>query len=83
MIVVYFIFKIVSDNKIYCENCYNNCMYNCEKTRQVLVFNTYDVTTRLDIMYIGIIEYSNILFLSKCQRLLIGNPPRETRTVAE
>ena len=33
MIVVYFIFKIVSDNKIYCENCYNNCMYDYEEAR--------------------------------------------------
>lgn len=48
------------------------------------MFKTYNVTAKLSIMYASIIaKYSDLLFSSKCQRLLTRNPPRGPKTVTK
>lgn len=76
-------YEITFDNKIDCDNCYDNCIYNHKEARQIPVFKTYNVTTRLDIIYVDTMEYSDILLLGKCQRLLTKNPPKRSKTTVE
>lgn len=49
------------DDKIDCENYYDNCMYNCGGARQVLMFETYNLTKKLGMIYIEITKYFNFL----------------------
>lgn len=65
--------KIVFDNRIDYEFCYDNYMYNHEKTGQVLVFAAYDMIAKLGIIYVGTPEYSDLLLSSERQRLLARN----------
>ena len=39
------------------------------------MFEAYNVTIRLGIMYINKAEYSDLLFFSKCKRIFIKNSP--------
>lgn len=66
MVLAYFIYKIVFDDKIDCEYYYDNCIYNCEEIGQIPVFEVYDITAKLGMMYIGIVKYFNLLLSSKC-----------------
>lgn len=74
---------MVFDDKIDCKYCYDNNMYNCRKTRQVSVFKSYNMTTKLDIIYAGITKYSNLLLSNKRQKLLTRNPSRSLRIVVK
>ncbi len=76
-------YKIAFDNRIDHEYCSDNCIYNCEEAGQIPVFEAYDVTAKLGMMYAGTAKYSNHLFSSKRQRLLAGNPPRGPRIAAK
>lgn len=69
-------YKIRFDNKINCAHYYNNCIYNCRKAGQVLDFKEYNVSAKLGIIYIHIIEYYNFLLLSEHQKLLVLTPAR-------
>lgn len=71
------------NNKIDCEYYCDNCMYDCDKTRQVPVFEAYNVIAKLDIMYVGIVKYSDLLLSRKCQKLFTGNLPRGLRTAVK
>lgn len=42
------------DNRIDNENYCDNCIYNHRETVQVPMFETYNITGKLDMMYIGI-----------------------------
>lgn len=75
--------KMAFDDKIDCEYCYDNYIYNRGEARQVQVFDVYDLTTKLGIIYVSLAEYSNLLISNKPQRLLAGNPPRDPRKVAK
>lgn len=61
------------NNRINCEYYYNNCIYNYIKAGQVSDFKVYNITTKLGIIYIYIIEYFNLLLFSECQRVLAAN----------
>lgn len=79
IILAFFIYKIIFDAKISCKYYDNNCMYNRGNVGQLLIFETYNMTARLGIIYVGIAKYSNLLFSSKRKRLLTKNPPWDSR----
>ena len=54
-------YKIAFDDRIICQNCYDNCMYNCGEAGQVPVFKAYDVTAKLGIIYYKIVNLVNTL----------------------
>ncbi len=83
MILACFICKIAFEDRLECDNCCDNCMYNNAEARQVPEFDGYDITARLNIMYKHTIEYLNLLFSSKRDRLLVANPIRNPRTAVE
>ncbi len=83
MVLACFICKITLDDRINREYCCDNYIYNHGEAGQIPVFETYNVTTKLGMIYMSIVEYSDLLFSSKRQRLLTGNPLRGSRTVAE
>lgn len=83
MIFIYFICKVVFNDKIDCEYCFDNYMYNYREVRKVLMFNTYNTITKLDIIYTDIVKYFNFLFFSERQRLFARNPPKDSRIVAK
>lgn len=62
MVLAFFIYKMVFDNRIDCKNCYDNYMYNDRNAGQVLVFEAYDITAKLDMIYTnttyGILQFS-------------------------
>lgn len=43
--------KMTFDDRINCEYYYNNCMYNCGKAKQVLVFVADNMTAKLGMIY--------------------------------
>lgn len=49
------------DNRIDCENCCDNYIYNYREVEQIPVFEAYNMTAKLDMMYKGVTEYSNLL----------------------
>lgn len=55
---------MVFDDQINHEHCYDNCIYKYIDIGQVLNFKKYDISTKLDIMYIRITEYFNLLLFS-------------------
>lgn len=71
MVLAYFIYKRVFDNKMNYEYYCNNYIYNIVEIRQVLDFEIYNIIVKLSIMYIYIIEYSNILLSNKYEKLLL------------
>lgn len=56
---------MVFDDKINYKYCYDNCMYNCRDIKQVLVFEAYNMTANLDMMYKDIAKYFDLLFFSE------------------
>ena len=66
MLLAYFMYKIIFDNKIDCKYYYNNYIYNRVKASQVLDFKAYNITAKQGIIFARIIKYSNFLFLSEC-----------------
>lgn len=46
-------------------------------------FNDYDIMAKLGMIYEYMIEYLNILFSSKRDRLLVPNPIKNSRIMAE
>lgn len=68
------------DARIGHEYCCDNYMYNRKKTEQVPVFEIYNVTARLGIIYVGIAEYSNLLLSSERKRLLAKIPTKGPKT---
>lgn len=62
MILTSFKSKIAFDDKIDCEYYYDNYIYNHIKVGQMLKFEVCNVTTKLGMMYLYIIEYSDLLF---------------------
>ena len=58
-------YKIAFDDRINYEYYCDNCIYNRGEARQIPVFEAYDMTAKLGMMYAGIAEYSNLLFSSK------------------
>lgn len=69
------------DDKIDYKNCYNNYIYNCEKARQVLVFEVYNIIVKLGIIYIGITKYFNLLLSDERQRLFAKNLLKKLKTI--
>lgn len=69
MVLAFFIYKMVFDNKIDCKNCYDNYMYNNGNAGQVLVFEAYDITAKLDMIYAnttyGILQSSTFRWAPK------------------
>ena len=61
------------NNGLEYNNCYDNYIYKNTKIRQVPEFDGYNITVRLNIIYIYTIKYSNLLFSSKRDRLLTAN----------
>lgn len=74
IVLACFIYKMAFNNRIDYEICCDNCMYEREETRQIPIFKSYNMTVRPSIIYVSIIEYSDILVSSKRQRLHIENP---------
>lgn len=83
IVLACFICKIAFDNKIDYENYCDNCIYNRREIKQVSVFEAYNITAKLSIIYTGTTEYFSLLLLNKCQRLLIGNLPRRLKVAAK
>ncbi len=65
MILACFIKKMTFNNKINCEYCCDNCIYNYREAGQVPMFEAYDVIAKLGIMYASTAKYSNRLLNSK------------------
>ena len=68
------------DDRMNCEHCCDNYIYNRIKEGQVPDFEEYNVSAKLSMMYVHITEYSNLLLFSKCQRLLALNLTRGPQT---
>lgn len=83
MVLACFMYKMTFDDKIDRENCCNNCIYNRREAGQVPVFEAYNVTAKLGIMYAGTTEYSDLLLSGERQRLFAGNPSRGPRTTGD
>lgn len=67
------------DIRIGCEYYYNSYIYNYRETEQILVFKTYNLTARLNMMYMDIVKYFNHLFFSEYKRLLIKNSLKDPK----
>lgn len=52
---------------------YNNCMYNNIETKQVPNFEIYNIIAKVDIIYICIMDYSDLFLFNECETLLIAN----------
>lgn len=83
MILECFMYKMAFDDRIDHENCCDNCVYNHGEVKQIPVFEIYDVTAKLGMIYASITEYSDLLLLGKCQKLLAGNPAKGLKTAPE
>ena len=83
MVLTCFIYEIEFDNRIDYENYYDNGIYNCGKIRQVPIFEAYDVTAKLGMIYADIMEYSNLLLSGERPRLFAENRPREPKKAAK
>lgn len=73
IILFYFIYKIAFDDRLKHDNYYDNYMHKKAKVRQVLEFNSYNITVKLGIIYKHTIKYSNLIFFNKYNRLLTAN----------
>lgn len=82
MVLAYFIYKIVFDDKINYEYYCDNCIYNRGEVGLVPIFKAYNMNAKLGIMYANTAEYSNLLFFSKRQKLLVQNPLRGPKIAA-
>lgn len=71
--LVYFIYKMIFDNKINCEYYCNNYIYNYTEIGQILDFEEYNVSVKLGIIYVHIIKYFNLLLFNERHKLLITN----------
>lgn len=69
------------DDKMSCGYCYDNCIYNYIEAGQVPDFQEYNISAKLGMIYICKIKYSNLLFFSGCQILLIANLIRDLQTI--
>lgn len=49
---------------------------------QISDFKKYNISIKLNIMYVSITEYPNLLFFYKCQRLFTINLTRVLQTIA-
>ena len=78
--LAYFIYKIAFDDRINCEYYCDNCMYNHIEAGQVLDFEEYNISAKLDMIYVYTKKYSDLLLFSECQRLFIANPTRGPQT---
>lgn len=67
------------DDRINCKNFYDNYIYNREEAKQVLVFEAYNITAKLGIIYTSTTKYFNLQFSDKRQRLLTENFPKELK----
>lgn len=76
-------YKMEFNDRINHGYCCDNYIYNCREVKQVPVFEAYDKTAKLGIMYAGTAEYSDLLFSSKYQRLLVKNLLNSSKTVAK
>lgn len=47
------------------------------------MFEAYNVIAKLDMIYISITEYSDLLFSGKHQKLLVGNLPKGPKIAAK
>lgn len=81
MVLVCFICKKAFDDRMNCEYCCNNYMYNSVEARQVPDFEAYNITAKLGIIYVCKIEYFNFLLSNECERLLTINPKGPQTTV--
>lgn len=74
---------MIFNNWLERDNCYNNYMYKNVEMEQVPEFDGYNIPTRLYMIYKYTIEYSNLLFSSKCDRLLVANLTKNPKIRAE
>lgn len=58
-------------------------MYNYGELGQVLVFEVYNVTIKLSMMYTDVTKYFDLLLLDKRQRLLARNSSRKLKTATK
>lgn len=49
---------------------YDICIYNYIEAGQVLKFEVYNVTIKIDMIYVDTTEYSNLLLFDKYKKLL-------------
>lgn len=75
-------YKMAFDDRMDFEYYCYNCIYNHIEIGQVPNFKAYNITAKLGMMYMYTIEYSDLLFFSECQRLLIKNSIRGSQTTA-
>lgn len=61
------------DNKLKYNNYYDNYIYKKIEIRQILMFDSFNIITRLSIIYKHIFQYLNLLFFNKCNKSLIIN----------
>lgn len=71
MVLVYFIYMMAFDDGIDCENCYKNYIYYRKETGQVPVFEAYNMTGKLDIIYAGTTEYSDLQLVVSAKSYLL------------
>lgn len=75
-----FIYKIIFDNRLECNNYYDNYIYNKAEARQLPELDGYNIIARLNMIYECRIEYSNILLFNKRDRLLAANLIKNPKT---
>lgn len=73
MTLVCFLCKKTLDDRIDHEYCCDNCIYDIVEAGQVPDFKVYNITTKLDIIYVHTTEYSDLLFSNEYERLLAKN----------
>ncbi len=76
-------YKMLFDDTINCKYCCNNYIYNRGEVGELPVFEAYNVTAKLGVIYAGIPEYSDLLLSSNHQRLLARNLPKGPRIAVE
>lgn len=64
-------YKKIFDDKIDCVYGYGNYIYNYWKIEQISIFEIYNLTVRLRIIYGYIVEYFDLLFLMNIKDYLL------------
>lgn len=83
IVLAYFIYKMVFNDRIDCKYYCNNCIYNHEEVGQVPMFEAYNITAKLSMIYMDIAKYFDLLLSHKRQRLLTKYLLKCPKTVAK
>ncbi len=82
IVLACFLCKKAFHDRMDCEYCCDNCIDNSIEIGHVPDFEVYDITAKLDMMYVCTMEYSDLLFSNERKRLLTTNP-RSLQTIVD